>query len=72
MRAVIRQAMKADPPPTLACKEGCDWCCHLTVGTSVPEVVRIVAYLRQTLSPRLRHCTGLGHCHGQDHARDVH
>ena len=23
----VRQAMKADPPPPLACKEGCDWCC---------------------------------------------
>lgn len=38
-------------PPTLACQEGCDWCCHLTVGTSVPEVARIIAYLRRTLSP---------------------
>jgi Fe-S-cluster containining protein len=46
----IRQAMESDPPPRFACKEGCDWCCHLTVGTSVPEVVRIAAYLRQTLS----------------------
>jgi Fe-S-cluster containining protein len=47
----VRQAVQADPPPPSACKEGCDWCCHLTVGTSVPEVVRIVAYLRQLLSP---------------------
>ena len=37
-------------PPALACREGCDWCCHLDVGTSVPEVLRIAAYLRQTLS----------------------
>src|SRR5439155_18798388 len=37
-----RQAMRADPPPPSACQEGCDWCCHLTVGTSAPEVVRIV------------------------------
>jgi hypothetical protein len=47
----LRRATAADAPPPLACKEGCDWCCHLTVGTSVPEVVRIVDYLRQTLSP---------------------
>jgi hypothetical protein len=47
----VRTAMKADPPPPSACKEGCDWCCYLTVGTTVPEVVRIAAYLRQTLSP---------------------
>src|SRR5260370_433605 len=23
-----------------ACVEGCAWCCHKTVGTSVPEVLR--------------------------------
>jgi hypothetical protein len=46
----VEQAMKIAPPAASACKEGCDWCCHLTVGTSVPEVARIVAYLRQTLS----------------------
>jgi Fe-S-cluster containining protein len=47
----VRRAMEDDRPPPRACKEGCDWCCHLTVGTSVPEVVRIAEYLRQTLSP---------------------
>src|SRR5207247_5283343 len=47
----LQQAMQIDPPPHSACKEGCDWCCHLTVGTSVPEVVRIVEYLQQNLSP---------------------
>jgi Fe-S-cluster containining protein len=47
----VRTAKEADPPPPSACQEGCDWCCYLTVGTSVPEVVRIVEYLRQTLSP---------------------
>jgi hypothetical protein len=47
----IRQAVQAEPPPRSACQEGCDWCCHLTVGAGVPEVARIVAYLRQTLSP---------------------
>jgi Fe-S-cluster containining protein len=39
------------PPPPLACQEGCDWCCYFTVGTNVPEVVRIVAYLQERLSP---------------------
>jgi Fe-S-cluster containining protein len=39
------------PPPRLACREGCDWCCHLRVGTVIPEVFRIVSYLRQTLGP---------------------
>jgi hypothetical protein len=47
---LTRQAMRAVPPLPAACREGCDWCCHLTVGTSAPEVARIVDYLRQTLS----------------------
>jgi hypothetical protein len=47
----LQQAVQADPPPCSACTEGCDWCCHLTVGTSVPEVVRVLEYLRQNLSP---------------------
>jgi Fe-S-cluster containining protein len=45
----VRQAKEANPPPPSACKEGCDWCCHLPVGTCVPEVIRIVDYLRETL-----------------------
>jgi len=47
----LQQAERAVPPPCSACKEGCDWCCHLTVGTSVPEVIRLLDYLRQNLSP---------------------
>src|SRR5262245_27561655 len=43
-------AARVDPPPPAACKEGCDWCCHLTVGAGVPEVVRVVEYLRRTLT----------------------
>jgi Fe-S-cluster containining protein len=33
-----------------ACVEGCAWCCYQQVGTAVPEVARIAAYLRDTLS----------------------
>jgi Fe-S-cluster containining protein len=47
----LGKAMQLERRLPLACKEGCDWCCHLRVGASVPEVVRIVEYLRQTLSP---------------------
>jgi hypothetical protein len=43
-------AARTDPPPPSACREGCDWCCHLTVGAGVPEVVRMVEYLRRTLT----------------------
>jgi Fe-S-cluster containining protein len=49
---LTRKAMRADLPPPSACREECDWCCHLTVGTSAPEVARIVQYLSETLSPQ--------------------
>src|SRR5690242_7884476 len=42
--AVIRRP----PRPPLACREGCAWCCHRTVGTAAPEVLRIEHFLRQT------------------------
>jgi Fe-S-cluster containining protein len=47
----IQNFMATNPPPPLACREGCDWCCYLTVGTTVPEALRIAEYLRRTLSP---------------------
>jgi len=48
----VNVAIATDPPrlPS-ACQEGCAFCCHQTVGTAAPEVLRIVAYLRQTLTP---------------------
>jgi hypothetical protein len=46
----VEVAKKMLRPPALACKEGCDWCCYLNVGTSAPEVIRIAEYLRKTLS----------------------
>ncbi|HZY89216.1 MAG TPA: YkgJ family cysteine cluster protein [Gemmataceae bacterium] len=54
--ALAEQAVRATreemPPRTpLACREGCAWCCYKPVGTAAPEVLRIVAYLRDTLSP---------------------
>jgi Fe-S-cluster containining protein len=36
--------------PPVACKDGCDWCCYQLVPVSVPEVLRIVAYLREHMS----------------------
>jgi hypothetical protein len=50
-RDALEGARKAYPPPALDCQEGCAWCCYQQVGTSAPEVIRIVTYLRQTLSP---------------------
>jgi Fe-S-cluster containining protein len=47
----METALERDPPrPPLACAEGCDWCCHKVVGCAAPEALRIVAYLRESLS----------------------
>jgi hypothetical protein len=36
----------------VACRAGCSWCCTFTsVRASAPEVLRIAAYLRTTLTP---------------------
>jgi Fe-S-cluster containining protein len=49
--AATATAQARQPPrPPLACQEGCAWCCHKTVGTAVPEVERIVQYLRSNLT----------------------
>ena len=46
----VGEARAKDPPRAApACKEGCAWCCYLPVGTAAPEVLRIAAYLRETL-----------------------
>jgi Fe-S-cluster containining protein len=56
--AAVREAMTQQPPRApLACREGCAWCCYKTVGTAAPEVLRIAAHLRQTLTPEQLHST---------------
>jgi Fe-S-cluster containining protein len=65
----IDDAKRRCPPPPLACRAGCDWCCYLTVGTTVPEVVRIAAYLRQTLSPEELQATRLRIAELEEHKR---
>jgi Fe-S-cluster containining protein len=48
----VRATLEESPPPApLACREGCAWCCYKPVGTAAPEVLRIVAYLRDALPP---------------------
>jgi uncharacterized protein len=48
----VRDALTKEPPrASVACQEGCAWCCYQTVGTAAPEVLRIAAHLRQTLAP---------------------
>lgn len=55
------RAVAASQPPRLpsACREGCAFCCHQTVGTAAPEVLRIAAHLRQTLTPERMEATRL-------------
>ncbi len=49
--AATATARTRQPPRSpLACQEGCAWCCQKTVGTAVPEVERIVHFLRSSLS----------------------
>lgn len=40
--------------PLIACKPGCDYCCQSRVVASVPEVLRIVAFLRRKLNEEER------------------
>jgi Fe-S-cluster containining protein len=48
----VRDAQTKEPTRgRSACQEGCAWCCHQTVGTAAPEVLRIADHLRQTLAP---------------------
>lgn len=38
-------------PATLACKPGCNYCCHIRVTTSAPQVLFLADTLRKTLTP---------------------
>lgn len=49
--AGLNAVRKSHAQPRSDCREGCDWCCYLTVGTAAPEVLRIVAHLREALPP---------------------
>jgi Fe-S-cluster containining protein len=54
--AAVRESLAQQPPHlSLACREGCAWCCYKTVGTAAPEVLRIAAHLRQTRTPEQLH-----------------
>ncbi|HET7538652.1 MAG TPA: YkgJ family cysteine cluster protein [Polyangiaceae bacterium] len=39
------------PAGALACRAGCDHCCHQPVGLTPPEALAIAAHLRRTSSP---------------------
>lgn len=39
------------PAPPSACRQGCHFCCHLPVETTIPQVLLIADRLRDTLDP---------------------
>jgi Fe-S-cluster containining protein len=48
--ALVRAAMQTEPPQAeIACKKGCSVCCQAKVLAVAPEVLRIAAYLRESL-----------------------
>src|SRR5690348_4110065 len=36
---------------TLACREGCTWCCYFTVDVRAAEVFRILDFVEQSFTP---------------------
>jgi Fe-S-cluster containining protein len=63
--ATVRQVH--GPPKHKACQMGCNYCCYLEVEVSVPEVLRLVSFIRQkfsreqadSLAKRLRMAAGV-------------
>lgn len=48
--ALVGAAMASEPPEgEIACQKGCSVCCQAKVLAVAPEVLRIAAYLRETL-----------------------
>jgi len=43
---LIEEAKRRTNAPPVACHAGCPWCCHVTVTTTIPEVIQISEYLR--------------------------
>jgi hypothetical protein len=49
-QALTAEALRREPPARLACREGCDACCHQRVTLSAPEVIVIAARISETRS----------------------
>lgn len=45
---IQKQTKAGTPPPELACKKGCSYCCGLTVKVAIPELYIIFEYLQET------------------------
>ncbi len=47
--AAVRRVKGASKPA--ACRAGCNYCCHLQVEISVPELLSLVSYVNENFSP---------------------
>jgi Fe-S-cluster containining protein len=48
---LIAALLERVPPGTIACRAGCDHCCHQSVGLTAPEAIAIREHLRATRTP---------------------
>jgi Fe-S-cluster containining protein len=48
---LVTQILSLAPEGAVACRSGCDHCCHQVVGVSAPEALAIYDHLRATRSP---------------------
>jgi hypothetical protein len=48
---LVTHLLSLAPEGTVACRAGCDHCCHQVVGVSTPEALAIYDHLRATRSP---------------------
>jgi Fe-S-cluster containining protein len=70
--AALQDALQRAPPRLpAACQEGCAWCCHKLVGTAAPEVLRIVTYLQDNLSPEAQAVLCQRIAHGAEQRRGL-
>lgn len=50
----VTQKYLAPDSPSVACKDGCSWCCYQLVQVSAPEVFRIVRHLNSDAMTEIR------------------
>jgi hypothetical protein len=48
--SLTAEARRREPPPRLACREGCDACCYQRVVATAPEIIVIAARIAATRS----------------------
>ncbi len=54
---LLEDAQRRYHPP-IACSEGCDYCCHIAVNVSVPEVLVILDYIDRHFSESEKEALG--------------